>query len=305
MARSIWSGAISFGLVSVPVKLFSATESHRVHFHQLQRGTGERIQHRRVAEASGEEVDYDDIVKGYEVERGRHVVIEREELEQLEPQQTRTIEIEDFIELADIDAMYFDTSYYLAPADEAAAKPYELLRTTMDECERVGIARFVMRTKQHLAAVRPLGPGLVLETMFFADEVRDPAQIEEMRHLDDVELTERERATATQLIESLSTTWDPSAYEDTYHQQVMELIERKARGEDLVVEDEPEPAPVLDLMKALEASVEKARGSRRSRGDGSGERSMDELYEEAQRKDIAGRSKMNKQELIDALQQAS
>ncbi|MBW3644913.1 MAG: Ku protein [Actinobacteria bacterium] len=306
MARAIWSGSISFGLVNVPVKLFSATEQKDVSFHQFQEGTGQRIRYRRVAEESGEEVDYADIVKGYEVEKGRHVLVTPEELESVDPGRTRTIEIEDFVDLAEIDPIYYEKSYYLAPAEGAGAeKPYALLLRGMEESGKVAIGRFVLRTKQYLAAIRPAAGVLVLETMYFADEVRDPSVDVDGVPVDGVELSERERAIAGQLIESLSSAWEPERYADTYRQRVLELIERKAEGEDVVTEPaRADEGEVVDLMAALEASVAAARQGRdrsRSTERNWDELSRDELYDEAQRRDIPGRSSMTKQELVEAL----
>ncbi len=287
MPRPVWSGSISFGLVSVPVKLFTATENHSISFHQFQRGTGERIQHKRVAESSGDEVPYDDIVKGYEVSSGEHVLLEREELDAIEPGTTRAVEIEDFVDLHEVDPIFFQKTYFVAPAGDEAVRPYELLRRAMDDAERVGIAKFVMRGKQHLAAVRPTGGTLVLETMFFADEVRDRAAIDEFRRFEDVdEPSEREMKMARDLVDSLTTEWEPEAYRDTYREQVLELIERKAQGEDIVVEEDEEPSEVIDLMAALERSVNEAKGRRRS--DDLSSLSKDELYDRAQERDIEG-----------------
>jgi DNA end-binding protein Ku len=310
MARAIWSGSISFGLVNVPVKLFSATEQKDVSFHQFQEGTGQRIRYRRVAEESGDEVDYGDIVKGYEVEKGRHVLVTPEELESVEPGRTRTIEIEDFVDLAEIDPIYYEKSYYLAPAEGAGAeKPYALLLRGMEEAGKVAIGRFVLRTKQYLAAVRPAGGVLVLETMFFADEVRDPSADIDGVPVDGVELTDRERTIAGQLIESLSSAWEPERYSDTYRERVLELIQRKAEGEDVVTEPaRADEGEVVDLMAALEASVAAARQGRdRSRPAGRDLDALpkDELYEEAQRRGIEGRSSMTKEELVAALGEAS
>jgi DNA end-binding protein Ku len=317
MARPIWTGTISFGLVTLPVKLYSATESHTVSFHNFERGTGERIRNKRVAEGSGHEVDYDDVVKGYEIRPGEYVMVETEELDSVDPGRSRAIEIEDFIELDDVDPVYFQKTYHVVPSDEGAARPYRLLARTLAEASRVGIARFVMRGKQYLAAIRTKDDGLVLETMFFPDEVRSAGDLPEMEAAEGVEVSDREIAAARQLVDSLTSEWDPSRYHDTYREQVLDLLERKAEGETISTEAPEEPSGnVLDLMSALEASIERARGER-SRGTGSGSasgnarpgdlRSMtrDELYEEAQRRDIDGRSKMTKDELVDALQRAS
>lgn len=314
MPRSIWSGTISFGLVSIPVKLFTATASKTVHFHQLEEGTGERIERKRVSAGSGEEVDYDDIVKGYDLGDGRHVIVEPDELDSVDPGQQERIEIEDFVALADVDPIFFQKTYYVAPADEASAKSYELLRATMHDTERVAIARFVMRTKQYLATVRPASNILMLQTMFFSDEVRDPSAIEEMAPLDgDLEPTKRELSTAAQLVESLTADWNPDGYDDTYRQRILDLVERKAAGDEIVDDDDSgdgDTADVIDLMAALEASVERVRGERRdSSGDADpadlGGLTRDQLYERAREHDIAGRSKMSKDDLIHAIEHAS
>lgn len=315
MPRPIWTGSISFGLVNLPVKLYTAARDEDIRFHHFQRGTGERIRHKRVAEGSGEEVDYDDIVKGYEVNPGEHVVVEKEELESVEPGRTRAIEIEDFVGLAAVDPVYFQKTYHLVPADDTAARPYELLRRALLDADKVGIARFVMRGKQHLVALRNLGDVLALETMYFADEVRDPSRLPEVDGLAAIEVRDRELEMAQQLIDSLTTDWDPGRYEDTYRERVLELLERKAKGESVVTTAAEEPSSnVVDLMAALEASVGEARGRRDGRDDGSqpaGERTAlssmtrEELYEEAQRREIGGRSRMSKTELLDALQEAS
>lgn len=310
MPRSVWTGSLSFGLVNLPVKLYTATENHDVSFHNFERGSGERVRHKRVAEESGHEVAYDDIVKGYEVKPGEHVIVEPEELESVEPGRTRAIEIEDFVDLPAVDPIHFQKTYHVAPADEGSQRPYELLRRALLDADKVGIARFVMRGKQHLVALRTLGDILALETMYFADEIRDPARLPEVEGLTEIEVKDRELDMARQLIDSLSSEWDAAKYEDTYRARVLELIERKAEGESIVVESrEPEGGKVVDLMAALEASLDEARGRRGGtaaesdgRSDGFESMTRDELYQEAQRRDIEGRSKMSKPELIDALQ---
>lgn len=322
MPRAIWTGSISFGLVNVPVKLFTATEDRSVGFHQFDPESGERIRYQRVTQESGTEVEYGSIVKGYELEDGSHVLITPEELEAVEPGRSRTIDIEDFIDLDDVDPVYFDKTYHLAPADQAAAKPYALLREAMKGSNRVAIARFVMRAKQSLAAIRVAsaddgsGDVLVLETMHFGDEVRSPAAIRELQVLGDgIEITERERAAANSLVESLTTDWQPEKYTDTYRERVLDLVARKADGERIVTEKPEEPkASVTDLMAVLEASVNEARQKRgeepraarapRSSSTDYASMSKDELYEEAQRRDIDGRSKMTKDQLAAALSDA-
>lgn len=312
MARPVWTGSVSFGLVTIPVKLFTATEDHDIHFHNLERDTGERIRHRRVAESSGHEVASENIVKGYEVRPGEHVIVEQDELEAVEPGRSRAIEIEDFVDLDGVDPIYFDRTYFVTP-DDSSARPYELLRRVLDEMDMAGIARFAMRGKQHLCAIRPYDGSLALETMYFADEVREPERLDGVAR--DVDVDERELSAARQLVESLRSEWEPERYEDTYRDRVMELIERKAEGESVVTEEpEEEGGEVVDLMAALEASVNDAR-SRRSSSAGRGARgrkagdlsslTREELYERAQDSDIEGRSKMSKEELVDALREAS
>jgi DNA end-binding protein Ku len=266
MPRSIWSGAISFGLVNVPIKLYSAVSKKTVRFHQLHGETGTRIQQRRVDPSTGEEVPYEDIVKGYEIGKDRYVVITPDELESLDPEKTRTIEIEDFVEEAEIDPLYYDHPYYLAPAT-GAEKAYRLLLEAMKESGRVAIARVVIRNKEQLVAIRPSGDALTMSTMNFADEVVPASAIEEIGASEDGEkakATKRELDMAQQLIDSLTSDFDPDKYHDTYRERVLELIERKAAGEEIAVAPEaPEPAPVPDLMAALEASLQEAKGKER------------------------------------------
>jgi DNA end-binding protein Ku len=265
MPRSIWSGAISFGLVNVPIKLYSAVSKKTVRFHQLHGTTGTRIQQRRVDPSTGEEVSYEDIVKGYEIGKDRYVVITPDELESLDPEKTRTIEIEDFVEEAEIDPLYYDHPYYLAPGT-GAEKAYRLLLEAMKEAGRVAIARVVIRNKEQLVAIRPSGQVLTMSTMNFADEVVSPDAIEEIsaQDGDKATATKRELDMAQQLIDSLTAEFDPGKYHDTYRERVLELIERKAAGEEIAVAPEaPEPAPVPDLMAALEASLQEAKGRER------------------------------------------
>jgi DNA end-binding protein Ku len=259
MPRSIWNGAISFGLVNVPVQLFSAVEQKDISFHEFQAGTGARIRHKRVSEKSGREVEYGDIEKGYETSKGKYVMLTREELESVEPGRSRTIDIEDFVELADIDPIYFDKPYYIAP-QKGAEKTYALLREAMTRSGRVAIARFVMRTKQYLAAIRPADNVLVLETLYFADEIRDPKQLNIPGR---TKVADKERRIAEQLIDSLTTEWKPERYEDTYRERVLDLIRRKGRGKEIEVErPEREEAEVVDLVEALQRSLEERRGGR-------------------------------------------
>jgi len=256
MARSIWSGAISFGLVNVPIKLYSAVSKKTVRFNQLNAETGARIAQKRVDATTGEEVPYEQLVKGYEIGRDRYVVITPDELESLDPEKTRTIDIEDFVDLADIDPLYFDHPYYLAP-DKGAEKPYRLLLDAMRESGKVAVARVVLRNKESLVAIRAAGDVLTMSTMNFADEVVSAEDVDEgIKAEEKVKTTQRELAMAQQLIESLTTDWEPEKYHDTYRERVLDLIERKAQGEEIAVQPEAaEPAKVPDLMAALEASL--------------------------------------------------
>lgn len=259
MARSIWTGALSFGLVNVPVGLYSATEEHEVRFHQFERGTSARIRYKRVNEDTGKEVAYHDIVKGADIGDGRYVVLTSEELEAVEPGKSRTIDLMDFVDSTEIDPIYYQKSYYLAPQDETAEKAYSLLVQAMAKAGRIGIATFVLRSKQYLAAIRPHGDVLVLETMYFADEVRNPKE-EIGRIRGNASARSKEVDMAVSLIESMTTDWNPENYRDTYTDRVLELVEAKKNDQEIVVEAEAEgSAQVLDLMQALKASVERAR----------------------------------------------
>jgi DNA end-binding protein Ku len=255
MARAIWSGAISFGLVNVPVKLYSATSPKTVRFHQISSKTGARIRQKRVDPTTDEEVAYEDIVKGYEVTPDHYVLISSEELDALDPKATRTIDIEEFVSLADIDPIYYDHSYYLAPA-AGGAKAYRLLVDAMRESGKVGIGRVVLRSKQQLCALRPTGEALTLSTMLFGDEVLSPDRLDELDSVSEAEASERELTMAQQLIDSLSSDFEPEKYHDEYRERVLNLIERKAAGEEIAIEPQAEePAAAPDLMAALEASL--------------------------------------------------
>jgi DNA end-binding protein Ku len=261
MARSIWRGAISFGLVNVPVKLYSAVSKKTVRFNQLHEKDGSRINLKRYCAEEDEEVPYEEIVKGYEISPGRYVVITPEELEALDPKKTRTIDIEDFVDLDEIDPLFYEHPYYLAP-DAGAAKPYKLLLEALRQTNKVAIARVVIRTKEYLTAIRPAGDVLTMETMLFADELIDPDNLDELPDAD-VAATEREVDMARQLIESLATDFEPGKYRDEYRERVLELIEQKASGAEIAIPAEPEePAAVPDLMAALEASLAAAKGGK-------------------------------------------
>ncbi len=261
MARSLWSGAISFGLVNVPVRLYTATSPKAVRFHQLSAKTGARIKQKRVDASTGEEVAFEDIVKGYEITPDRYVMIEPDELDALDPKATKTIDIEEFVDLVDIDPIYYDHSYYVAPA-AGGAKAYRLLLEAMRESGKVAIGRFVLRSKQQLCALRPAGEALALTTMLFGDEVLTPDRLDELDALSEAEASDRELKMAQQLIASLSAEFEPTKFRDEYRERVLELIERKASGEEIAALPEaPEPAAAPDLMAALEASLAAVRSS--------------------------------------------
>ncbi len=270
MARAIWSGAISFGLVNVPVKLYSATSPKTVRFHQLSSKTGARIRQKRVDPSTGEEVPFEEIVKGYEITPDRYVLITQEELDALDPKATKTVDIEEFVDLADIDPIFYDHSYYLAPT-AGGAKAYRLLLDAMRESGKVGIGRFVLRTKQQLCALRPTGDVLTLSTMLFGDEVLSPDRMDELDSIGEAEATSRELTMAQQLIESLSADFDPAKHRDDYRERVIDLIERKASGEEIAVQPQAEePAPAPDLMAALEASLAAVKSEDSDDGAGAG-----------------------------------
>jgi DNA end-binding protein Ku len=255
MARSIWSGAISFGLVNVPVKLYSAVSRKTVRFNQLNSETGNRIQQKRVDPETGEEVPYESIVKGFELTKDRYVIITPDEMDALDPERTRTVDIEDFVDLADIDPIYYDHPYYLVP-DKGAAKAYGLLLNAMEASGKVAIARVVLRSKEQLVAIRPAGELLMMETMIFHDEVVPHDDIDDLPESKDLKVSDREVKMAQQLIDSLSSEFEPEKYRDEYRDKVLDLIERKAQGEEITVQPEaPAPAKVPDLMAALEASL--------------------------------------------------
>jgi DNA end-binding protein Ku len=242
------------------VKLYSATSPKTVRFHQLSSKTGTRVRQKRVDASTGEEVAYEDIVKGYELSPDRYVLIEPEELEALDPKATKTIDIEEFVDLADIDPIYYDHSYYLAPTT-GGAKAYQLLLEAMGEAGKVAIGRVVIRSKQQLCALRPTNGVMTMSTMLFGDEVLSPDRIDELDAVGEAEASKRELTMAQQLIDSLSAEFDPSKYHDEYRERVLDLIERKAAGEEIAVQPQAEEeTPAPDLMAALEASLAEMRG---------------------------------------------
>lgn len=262
MPRPIWSGAISFGLVSIPVKLFNAVSKKAVSFNQIDSRNGARIKLKKTNAETGEDVTDDEIVKGYEITKGNYVIIDPDELDQFVPTASRTIDIEEFVDLDEIDPIYFDSPYYVAP--DKVAKPYALLTRAMADTNKVGIARFVMRGKQYVAAVRAADGHLVLSTMVYADEVVDAHGIDEIEEAATVDVSDRELTMATQLVESLAGEFEPDRFHDLYREQVLELIEQKASGEEWSAPERTEATPkVVDLMAALEASVSAAKEARK------------------------------------------
>jgi DNA end-binding protein Ku len=257
--RSIWRGTISFGLVSVPVRMFTATESKELRFHFLHKDDLTPIGYDKVRKDTGEHVDPEDIVRGFEVSKGQYVPLEDEDLDRLDVELTKAIDICDFVDLDEIDPVYFRKAYYLLP-EEGAEKPYLLLVRALEETGKVGIAKVVIRNKQHLAALRPVNGTLVLETMYYADEVRKPEKVKAKGDLRSAEVD-----MAKSLVENLSESFDPEKYDDTYRKELLELLRAKAKGKKLPEPQEDEGGEVIDLMQALRESVEKTKRSARKR----------------------------------------
>jgi DNA end-binding protein Ku len=275
VARAIWSGSISFGLLNVPVKLYSAVSKQTVRFKELREGDGSRVRHKRVAEADGKEVPYEKIVKGYEYAPDQYVVLTRDELAELDPKRTRAIEIQDFVDLDDIDPIYFEQPYYLGP-DKGAEKAYALLVEAMKQARKVAVARFVLRNKEHLAAIRPMDDMLTMATMRFHDEVTQPSDLdgEVFDEAKPKKPEKRELEMAKQLIDSLSTDFEAGKYRDEYREELLDLLERKAEGKEVVSapSEEPEPTKAPDLMAALEESLSAVRGEEaEAKSDGKGD----------------------------------
>jgi DNA end-binding protein Ku len=264
MARAIWSGSISFGLLNVPVKLYSAVARRGISLREIRESDSARIKHRRVAEGTDEEVPYDKIIKAFEISKDRYVPITKDEMASLDPEKSRAIEVQDFVEIAEIDPIYFDSPYYLGPADDAE-KAYSLLAQAMEESGKVAIARFVFRSKERLAAIRPGDGVLTLTTMRFADEVVPPSELDDVLPSGKPKVAKREVQMAEQLIDSLTRSFDPSAYRDEYREELLAMIERKAAGEEVVVApegEEREATKAPDLMAALEQSIADVKGKR-------------------------------------------
>ncbi|OLF10264.1 Ku protein [Actinophytocola xinjiangensis] len=308
MARPIWSGAINFGLVTIPVELYSATEDHTISFRQFERGTSDRIRYKRINERTGKEVAFSDIVKGADLGGGEYVIIEPDELEAIAPGRSRTIDINSFVELDDIDPIFFQKTYWLAPAKEEYGKSYSLLLQAMEKTNRAGVASFVMRGKEYLTAVRAGDGMLVLNTLLFPEDIRDPAK--ELKSLPEISTARgKEIDMAVSLIESMTDEWRPEDFHDTYTEQVEKLIEDKREGREIVAETEPsEPTKVVDLFEALSRSVE-GRKQRRDEPASSTDQDLDDLTKAdldklARDLDVKGRSKMSREELTAAVAQA-
>ena len=265
--RAIWSGSISFGLVNIPIKMYTATREHEIRFNMLHDQDKARLRRKLVSETTGKEVHPEHIIKGYEFSKNQYVVVQKEELESCAPEKSKAIEITDFVDLTDIDPIYYEKPYYLAPQSAPAGKPYRLLVEAMEKSQKVGIAKMVMHEKEHLVALRPLGDALCLEMMKFADEVVGVDELEGIPKA--VKVADRELKAAIQLVESLSTKFDPEKYHDEYRDCVMKLINRKAKGEEIHVQPaaEKKVGRATDLMAALEASLAQAK-SGTSNGNG-------------------------------------
>jgi DNA end-binding protein Ku len=261
MARPVWSGTISFGLVAIPVKLYHAVRRQSVSFNQLDERNMARIRYRKVNAETGEEVGDDHIVKGYEISKGRYIVVDPDELEPFMPAATKSVDLEEFVDLADIDPVYFDTAYHLAP--DGPPKPYVLLARAMEASGKVAIGRFVMRNKQYTAAIRAEDGRLVMSTLAYADEVIDPSDIDELQGLESIEVNDKEVAMAEALVASLAADFEPEKYRDEYREEVMALIQMKADGEEFEMPAAAAEKPkVVDIMAALEASVAAAKEAR-------------------------------------------
>jgi DNA end-binding protein Ku len=302
MARALWTGSISFGLVNVPVALFSGVRDMDLHFRQLHEPDGAPVETRRFCSEEDAEVAFEDVAHGYELDDGRHVVLTDEELAAVEPRKTRTIDVHAFVELAEVDPIYFDHPYLLAPVGESEGtlRAYQLLVDVLGRSGRAALGRFVLRTKEYLVLVRVRDGVLALTTMLFHDEVRDAKGIAP----GGAKPKKAEVDEAVALVEALAEDWDPSAFRDCYRERLQAVVERKKKGERITpAEDTAQPSPAVDLMAALQRSLEAATKGGPPRRPASDLESLsrDELYERAQEAGIEGRSKMSKKELAEAL----
>ncbi|MEV6755072.1 Ku protein [Streptomyces sp. NPDC051214] len=300
MARPVWSGTVTFGLVSLPVQMFTATDSHTVRFHQLQRGTSDRVRNKRVNERTGDEVPLDEIVKAFD-DGDEYVLVEPDELDDIAPGRSKTLEITGFVDLSQIEPVFFDKTYYLGPKGKEYTKVYALLEKALAEADRAGIATFVMRNHQYLVAVKAEGGILTLHTLHWADEIRDPR--EEIDGLPQkTKVTDRELKMARQLVDTLHIDWNPDDFHDTYQERVTALIDAKRKGEEVEKAEPPAKSTnVVDLMDALKASVDRAKKPAASSDASLDDLTKTELYRLATDAGIPGRSSMNRKELVKAL----
>ncbi|WP_370938053.1 Ku protein [Amycolatopsis sp. cg13] len=295
--RPVWQGSLSFGLVNVPVRMYKAVEDHAVHFTQFQRGTQDRIRYRRVNERTGDEVRYDDIVRGREVGDDEYVLVEQEELDEIAPGRSRSLEVESFVDLEEVDPVYFDRAYWLAPAKEDGQRPYVLLLDALARRDKAAVAKFVFHGREHLALARAGDGVIVLNTLHYAAEVRSAEDVPQLPAK--AKTNQKELDLAVKLIDAMSEPWRPEEFHDTYRERVEELIEAKKAGNTVTPAEEPEqPTKVVDLMEALANSV---RGSRRPRTPDLSELSKTELQKLAKERDVKGRSKMSRADLEAAL----
>jgi DNA end-binding protein Ku len=314
MARSLWTGFVTFGLVSVPVGLFRATDDQTVHFHQIHKGTSNRIRYKKVDEVTGDEVPATEIVNGFDLGDGEYVIVTKEELKDAAPGKSELIEISDFVDLTAIDPIYFRSTYYLAPRGKGADRAYSLLRQAMQDSKKIAIATLVLRDKEHLVAIRPGDEALILETMYFPAEIRSAS--EELDTLpEQVTFQGRELDVAKTLIDSLTVDWEPDRYHNTYRSRVEELIEHKRDGKSVVAKTSKPKTNVVDLMAALEASVARtgkpaakptAKPAAKPAAQPVGEPTLEKLSKAklsalAAEFEIAGRSAMSKDDLVNAL----
>jgi len=264
MPRALWSGAISFGLITVPVRLYSAVSRKSVRFNQLDQRTGSRIKRKWVSALDGEEVPNDELVRGYEISSGNYVTVSDEELRSLDPAASRSIDIVEFVDLTEVDPLAYDNAYYLEP-DELAVKAYKVLSVALEQAGKVAVARIVMRQKEYLAVIRPAEGVLVLSTLVYADEINPVEGIEGIDKVAEIEVSDAEISMAEQLISTLEADYEPEKYTDGYRERVLELIQKKSDGEEILIAEDTAPeasSQVVDLMAALEASVAAAKDAR-------------------------------------------
>jgi DNA end-binding protein Ku len=298
MPRSLWSGSLSFGLVNVPIQLISATRDKQIHFHQLDAEDGQPIEVKRFCSEEDVEVSYEEVASGYEIEDGKYVMLTDEELDAVAPEKTKTVDIEQFVELSEIDPIYYSQPYWLVPSGgEGASRAYELLAKVMDREGRAALGRFVLRNKEYLAAIRSRGGRLSLTTLLFADEIRPTDPVEELVGAE--KAPKKQVDAAVELIEAMATEWEPGKYEDRHRKRMQKVIREKGEGREIEVEeDEPTPSEVPDLMAALEATL---RGRKDHKPGTKPKGTKEDLLEQARELEIEGRSKMTKDELADAI----